>query len=57
MKRVKISKTLGIWFYTKFKSYDMEHYTYELYNEKKEYIATFPFYDDMLYYIETKTII
>lgn len=53
MKRLKIKKQYGVFYYEKIREIDMEFDLYYLYNEKKEYINTFAFYNDMKYFIET----
>ena len=60
MKKLKIKKSLGVWYYQKITSNnlnDLDAPIYELYNANKEYIATFAYYGDMIYYLEEGVII
>lgn len=60
MKKLRCKKNLGVWYYIKETPTDyndLDAAVYELYNDKKEYIATFAYYADMFYYLETGIII
>jgi len=60
MKKLRCKKDLGIYYYEKImntSNNDLDAPIYELYNEKKEWINNFAYYDDMIYFIETGVII
>ena len=57
MKKLKCKKQFGIWFYKiikaeRYGTCAIEFDTYELYNEKKEFVNTFGCYGDLKYFVE-----
>lgn len=52
IKKLRVKKEFGTWYYEKTRELDMEFDTYYLYNEKREYVGTFGIYNDMKYFIE-----
>lgn len=52
IKKLRVKKEFGTWYYEKTRELDMEFDTYYLYNEKRECVGTFGIYNDMKYFIE-----
>lgn len=62
MKKLKCKKEYGIYYYIKenptgYGICDLRFPIYHLYNEEKEYINSFGYYNDMKYYLETGIVI
>lgn len=62
MKKLKCKKQFGNWFYKiikaeKYGRCATEFDTYELYNDKQEFINVFGSYGDLKYFVETKIIL
>ena len=60
MKKLRCKKEFGIWFYEKENPNDyndLDAPIYTLYDEQRNYICTFAYYNDMKYYLETGIII
>ncbi len=60
MKKVRVKKQYGVWFYKKIMpnyTNDLDAPIWELYDEDENFEATFGSYGDMVYFIETGTIL
>lgn len=55
LKKLRIKKDYGTWYYEKCKEIDVDWYLYDLYEEvddKKKYVGSFATYADMFYFIK-----
>lgn len=57
MKKLRIKKELGTWYYEKIDGYDLDAPIYYLYDENKNYVEAFGCIGDIRYYLETGKII
>lgn len=53
IKKLRVKKEYGVWYYEKYKEIDVDWDLYNLFNDKMEYVGTFGIYNDMKYFIET----
>lgn len=52
IKKLRVKKEYGVWYYEKYKEIDVDWELYNLFNDKMECVGTFGIYNDMKYFIE-----
>lgn len=53
MKKVRISKEYGTFYYEKIMDYDLDAPIYEVYDSNKKYLATRGCYDEVISFIKS----
>ena len=57
LKKLRCNKSLGEWYYRKVSDEDLDAPVFELYDSNQEFVMTFGFYSDMVYYITTGIVV